>query len=232
MRKIVFLFFVFTCFTGHEIMSQNNPIDHRFKGKEKALVKFLSENLTYPAAAVENKIIGYSISGITITPKGNISDIFIINPVHEEIDEDILRVLKMTKRKWLKCDTTTTNQTFYIPIAYNITTIGNSPEVFDPVNRRFNFTEPIVLNATIFSDALPESNEDIAQKLAQFIFEENYPQALESINELIRRNPFNKDFYQIRIMIHTKLKNNEMVMQNVKKIQNFIPGVSLDELIN
>jgi hypothetical protein len=60
---------------------------------------------------------------------------------------------------------------------------------------------------------------------------EDYAEALKCISELIKRNPFNKELYQIRISIHQRLNKNELIMQDLIKMQNFIPGVSLDELI-
>ena len=139
----------------------------------------------------------------------------------------------MTKNKWLKCDTISTNQTFYIPIVYVITTLGEAPVFDNPVNEKFNFIEPIVLTAGVWeSEKLPETNESIATKIVDALKENEYKEAIRYIDESLRRNPFNKKLYQLRMSINGNLNYKDLIIKDIQKMQNFIPGVSLDELIN
>jgi hypothetical protein len=109
----------------------------------------------------------------------------------------------MTKNKWLKCDTILTNQTFYIPIVYIITTLGEAPVFSNPVNDKFNFIEPIVLTAGVWeSEKLPETNESIATKIGDALKKNEYNEVIRYIDEYIRRNPFNKELYQLRMSIN------------------------------
>ncbi len=57
-----------------------------------------------------------------------------------------------------------------------------------------------------------------------------YRIAVENVDELIRRNPFSKELYQFRISMNHKLNKNDLILEDTRKIQNFIPGVSLDKL--
>ena len=213
--------------------AQGKAIDIRYKGGSLELGNFLAQNLKYPVLSQENRTVGYSITSITITPEGKISEVSSINPIDNFIDEDIKRVIKMTQNKWLKSDSISTNQTFYIQIVYIIGLYGNTPTINDPVKNNFNFMEPVVLMASVFkNEFLPDSDEYIATRYSECMKNGDYAEALKCVTELIKRNPFNKKLYQSRISINNIQKRNDLIIQDVQKMQNFIPGVTLDELIN
>ena len=233
MRIIFLLCFVFINLTGNYSYAQEEVIDIRYKGTKLELIKLLTKNLRYPSLSQKYKSSGYSITGITITPEGRISEISTINSIDESIDENIYSALQKTKNNWLKCDTTFTNQTFYIQIIYNITTRGKRPVFNAPIIDKYNFIKPIVLTAEVWKkEYLPETAEHIATKVGEELKKNEYSEALSNINELIRRNPFKKELYQLRMSINKKLNKKKMILKDVQKVQNFIPGVSLDELLN
>lgn len=233
MRTISLWIFVFLNLTGNFLIAQEKLINARYKGKEIGLRNLIMENLRYPAKSTEAKSIGYSITSITITPEGKIFEISTINPIDESIEKDIYRVLQMSKNKWLKCDTISTNQTFYIQIVYVIVTLGESPVFNSPVSDKYNFIEPVVLTAGVWKqEYLPETDESIATKIGIELKKNEYSEALRYIDESIRRNPFNKELYQLRMSINKRLNNNDLIIKDFQKMQNFIPQVSLDELIN
>ena len=231
MRTTFLLIFVFLNLIGNTIIAQEKVINTRFKGEEIGLRTFLGQNLKYPVLSQQDKSIGYSITGITITPEGKIFEISTINPIDESIEKDIYRVLQMTKNKWLKCDTISTNQTFYVQIVY---VLGDSPSINNPAKDQYNFIDLVVLTALGLGNDnyLPESDESIATKLGEALGKNKYGKAQSYIDELIRRNPFNKELYQLRMTNSRKLNKNDLIIKDIQKMQNFIPGVSLDELIN
>lgn len=231
MRSTFLLIFVFLNLIGHHSIAQEKVINTRFKGEEIGLRNFLGQNLKYPVLSQQDKSIGYSITGITITPEGKIFEISTLNRIDESIEKDIYRVLQMTKNKWLKCDTISTNQTFYVQIVY---VLGNTPSINNPVKDKHNFIDLVVLTALGLGNDnyLSESDEAIATKLGEALEKNKYSKAQSYIDELIRRNPFNKELYQLRMTINRKLNKNDLILKDIQKMQNFIPGVSLDELIN
>jgi len=231
MRTTFLLIFVFLNLTGNILIAQDKLVDIRFKGGEIELRKFLAQNLKYPVLSQENKSVGYSITGITITPEGKIFEISTINQIDESIEKDIYRVLQMTKNNWLKCDTISTNQRFYFQIAY---IMENTPSIKISVKDKHNFIDLVVLTSigSIDNNYLPESDESIATKFGEALKRNEYSETLNYINELIKRNPFNKELYQLRMSINRKLSKNDLMIKDLEKIQNFIPGVSLDELLN
>lgn len=233
MRTIYLTIIVFLNLTGGCLYAQQKVIDSRYRGQEARLRKHIASNLRFPSESIENKSVGYSITGITITPEGKISEISTINFIDESIEKDIYRVLRMTKNKWQKCDTISINQTFYIPIVYVIAMLGEAPDFNNPVNDKYNFIEPIVLTAGVWkNENLPESNDSIVTKIEEELKKNDYDEAVKYIDESIRRNPFNKELYQLRMTINRKLNRDNLISKDIQKLQNFIPDVSLDELIN
>ena len=216
----------------YNILAQEKAIDYRFKGGEDGFFKFLSQNIKYPVLSMTNNSTGYSITGITISPEGKIIDISTVIKVDESIEKDIFNVLQMTKNKWLKCDTISINQTFYIQIIYVFKNHEELPE-FVNINAKYNFLDPMIVTSLSWkTENFFDTNKHIATKLGKKLKENDFSEALRCVNELIRRNPLNIELYQVRKSIFGELNMNDFINKDMRKLQNFIPGVSLKELTN
>ena len=66
-----------------------------FPGGETALLKWISNNMTYPQIALENGIQGRVSCQMTIEADGSVTDVEIIRGRDPSIDKEALRVLKM-----------------------------------------------------------------------------------------------------------------------------------------
>ena len=210
-----------------------SPVDLRFKDKEAGLIRFLYQNLKYPENSIKNKSVGYSIAGITITSNGEIKEISTINPIDEAIDRDVYEVLLRTKNKWLKCDTAKTDETFYIQVLYRIRMFGAKQVPWRPLEGIFHFVEPVFVAAEVSKNQeMPAPDDSVVVKLSQSLKSGNNEETIKNIDALIRRNPFKKEVYQLRMTLNKKLKRNDLIIKDLQKLQNFIPGVSLDELAN
>jgi hypothetical protein len=70
----------------------------------------------------------------------------------------------------------------------------------------------------------------LSEKANSSIDNREYEEALPFINELIKRDPFNRDLYKVRIMINIKLNRLELIDQDDNKIIDFAEGYSIDDL--
>lgn len=225
------MFFLFLQLT----FAQNviKPIDCRFKGEEKGFVDFIQKNIVFPEESIINKTIGYSISSISIAPEGTIAGISIVNPIDESIDSEVIRLLKKTKKYWKQNDTIKANQTFYVQIVFICTGSGLDVKIGNPVKNNPYFIEPITITSYAMNqELLPISDDSLAINGSELIRQKKYEEALPIINDLIKRTPFNKELYQYRMMIYSKTNRKQLINEDILKISNFIPGVSLDDLIN
>lgn len=64
-----------------------------FPGGETELLKFISENTTYPEIAKENNIQGRVIVRFCVTAKGGVSQVSILKGVDPELDKEAIRVV-------------------------------------------------------------------------------------------------------------------------------------------
>lgn len=232
-NKIICIVLCF-CLT-YNIFAQNSvkPIEYRFKKGESGLRDFLIKNIHYPYDSRSNGTIGFSISGISITPKGKIDSLYIINPIDELIDNEVLRVLRSSSRFWLKCDTISHDQAFFIQIAFIISGTKPNSSIINPVSYRF-FIEPITVTDINLRDnaVLPQSDELLAIKCIVSVSSGRYNEALSFVNDLIKRNPFKKELYQYRITIRKKMDRQDLIDADIQKISSFANGLSLEEILN
>jgi len=66
----------------------------KFMGGDSELMRFLSSNLRYPPAAIENEIEGRVIVKFVVGKTGNISDIQILKGIDPSCDKEAVRVVK------------------------------------------------------------------------------------------------------------------------------------------
>ena len=240
--KTYFLFLLISISMSGSLYSQKfkKPINYRFKGGEMGYISFFSKSIHFPETAILNGTIANSITKIKENPEGEIIEISIINPIDSSIDNEVLRVIDSSKIFWKKCDSIKHDQVFYIQIAFSLP--GFKPNLCKPKSQAIInlFPEPII--AGIPQSLLPtlskendskkpiEKSEELAKRLDSNLNNEKFQDALPLLNELIKRDPFNRDLYKVRIMINIRLNRPELVNQDDNKIFDFAEGFSLDEL--
>lgn len=79
-----------------------------------------------------------------------------MNSVDEQIDKEIFRVLRNTRKNWLPDDTITKNQNFYVQVVFMISEDRPNYRQTNPVHRT-SFLEPVVIKA-MKNDLIPETD--------------------------------------------------------------------------
>lgn len=228
-RIMILLLFIFSDLLN--VSGQVKQIELRYKEKEHGFLKYLSKNLKYPDESATNKVTGYSVTGITITPQGEIKNINIINSLDKNIDDQITTALSKTKGKWIKSDSIKTDETFYVQVIYRIESSDAAPSQDPPLKDIFNFIEPITVTSKASKEEGIETSESIGTKIAECLKSNKSDESIKYIDELIRRNPFNKNLYQLKASINKKLGRNDIAEKDLQKLQNFIPGVPLEDFL-
>jgi hypothetical protein len=225
---LILIAFIFLTAQNNYSQSNKKPIDYRFEENELGLRQFIQNNIIFPESSIIKGTVGFSISCISVTPEGKIDQIYILNPIDKAIDSEMIRVLKLSKNRWKASDTIISNQAFYIQVAF---ILGEANVVYPAIKNPF-FIDPLIITAYSNTQTRPPVTDEIlTKKSSDLIGAEKFKQALPYINDLIKRYPFNKDLYQYRISIYKKINRNELIESDIQKISNFIPGVSLDDLL-
>lgn len=72
----------------------------QFKGGYKGYSKFINENMKYPPYAIENGIQGTVYLSFVLNPEGKMEDITLLRGVSKGLDEEAIRLLKLTEGLW------------------------------------------------------------------------------------------------------------------------------------
>jgi hypothetical protein len=195
----------------------------------------LAQTLQYPAASLAKNTIGLSVSRITIDSLGKVENVVIINSLDRDIDLAVVEALEITSFSWLKSDTTRTGNTFYVQIAFYID-FGPRDFFFKSAFPENNlFINPVAIIASPQFETkvlLPRDDEYLKNDCLDEINTADNNKALKSVNELIRRYPYSKQLYELRILIARKLNNQALVEHDVRMISDFAEGLSLDQLLD
>jgi len=69
-----------------------------FPGGEPALLKYIADNIIYPAIAIDNGFSGRVFCEFVVNADGSVSDVAIVRPLNQYLDKEALRVLKTLPR--------------------------------------------------------------------------------------------------------------------------------------
>lgn len=69
-----------------------------FRGGNDALVKYLHDNIKYPPEAVKDSIQGRVVVQLLIERNGEVAEVQVVRPVHELLDNEVVRVCKSLPR--------------------------------------------------------------------------------------------------------------------------------------
>jgi hypothetical protein len=208
------------------------PIDYRFSGGSEGFTSFFTNSIKLSDSLC--CVVGNLITRISISPEGDITKIDIVNPIDSITDSEMIRVIKLSEKQWKKCDTITHNEIFYIQAV--ISTSNYIPNYYHPLSERFKrfFLEPIIIvryDNYHQSNFISIKNQTILDSMNILLDRNEYEESLPFINELIRRDPFNRDLYKVRIMINYNLDRKEQVLSDDNKLIDFAEGYSLDDIL-
>ncbi len=65
-----------------------------YPGGEEAMEKFITENMQYPAPAIENGVEGVVTLHVTINPDGTVGAIKIVRMIDPDLEQEAIRIVK------------------------------------------------------------------------------------------------------------------------------------------
>ncbi len=192
---------------------------HRFDGGAIAFYEFLQTYLYYPNPALRKKRMGTCIAVFTITPQGKLDHIEIINSLDRSIDTQIVSTLKRTNGLWLPASDkeAAEEMILFLPFTY----------VINEFNFLQNFEKPYYLRKEIVVKAIDvnaslKQDQYYATQANSHYQNKQYAASLEYLDELIRRNPYNKELYLMRGNALYQTGEKKKACQDFSLIQNFL----------
>jgi len=238
MKKILLLIpFLALCLIS-ETCSQTpgSPFEYRFKDGFNGFLKFVYENsIMFPEKSRSINSFGLSVVKVTVSPGATIEQVEIINSIDPAIDEMLSKLLKKSSGLWIKNDTILKSQNFFLQFAFVYFEVQKDFLDNSALPTYKMFVEPVVLTTSqVSSNSKNRIRDDdfLIKQSAGMIGKGDFTNALLPVNELIKRYPYSREFYQLRIVICKNLGDTVMIQKDIKKMNDFADGLPLDDLFN
>lgn len=92
-----------------------------FPGGIAALMKFITDNIRYPANAVDDKVQGRVVVGFIVRADGKVCNPYVERPVESRLDKEALRLVKSMPR-WTpgRQDGKAVNVRYLVPVSFRL----------------------------------------------------------------------------------------------------------------
>ncbi|MGD1891034.1 MAG: TonB family protein [Cyclobacteriaceae bacterium] len=197
--------------------------EHRVKGGADAFYKLTQNTLRYPGDVHRDGIMGTAIVSFVLTPDGEITDIKIVNSLGQDIDALITSGVSRTKELWRPDSSQMNDYILYLPVIY----IYNDIPFQQTVHQAdFLLREIKLLNfgETRSHRVRVKIREDhfLYERAITHFHDRKYKKAIPHLDELIRRDPFNKDYYMMRAFSRYQLGNKSDACLDYQKIRTLL----------
>ena len=207
MRMKRFLSLVMMMLVGYAVFGQTTAaesrkkllkkqLDYRFKGGTYTFENLFYKNIEYPDIAIDNCVQGVVIVSFDVSCDGKMSMISIKNPLHYGLDEEIKKFFASIEDKWNHCKDSKYEH-FEIPIQFRLEgTEMNSDDalfVFEGKNPGY----------------ICRGDSYFLAKAKKYLDKGNGKSAMEYLNILIQRDPYNMDYYEMKKQAITMLKKKK-----------------------
>lgn len=172
----------------NRILKENNRIiktmlDYRYKGGSGAFERDFFYHVDYNKISRQSCTVGTTIMQFEVYCDGSLGEFNIINPLNDYISSQLQKFFLMTKGNWNECQNTD-YEYFEIPIVFTIEGLE---------------TEAIGFITNIDDEiGYPCKCDDYFHKEFQKYKDKKPKKALQAIEELIRRNPYNESYIEER----------------------------------
>lgn len=159
-------------------------LDYRFKGGAGAFESELLKHVSYTPEALNNCVIGTVILSFTVDCDNKIGDLRMRNPLHFGLNEKLQAFFKATEGQWNTCKDDRYTK-FEIPVLF---TIGK--------------TETSAKGFVIIEGESPglrcKSDAYYMEQFEKWRNKGKVKRAIESLDMLIRRDPYNQSYFDLK----------------------------------
>jgi hypothetical protein len=206
MKKLilVILFIVLTGISNYSMSQGENSIsqarkdnliellNYRFKGGYYTFEKIFQLSVEYPPMATANCIMGIAIVSVKVNCEGVVGDLKIKTPLGYGIDNEISAFFTKTEGHWNTCRDEKYTK-FEIPIQFKLKGCVTNNE------------DGLLVIEASNPGYLCNDDQYYIDKLEKYISKGKNKKALQYLGIMIRRDPYNTDYYDMR----NKILNGE-----------------------
>ena len=179
------------------LLKENNRIiktmlDYRYKGGSGAFERDFFIYVDYNQISRQSCTIGTTIMQFTVGCDGELGEFNIINPLNDYINSQLNKFFLMTKGNWNECQNSD-YEYFEIPILFTIDGLGT-----EAIGFITNYAE---------KEGVPCKCDDYFHEVFEKHKEKKPKKALQAIDELIKRNPYNENYIEERKKLIERIEN-------------------------
>lgn len=159
-------------------------LDYRFKGGSGEFERVFFSTVTYPENAKNNCIIGTTILSFTVSCDNELGNFSLRNPLHYGLNEELQKFLSATTGMWNTCHDDKYTK-FEVPVFFNLKGTETGAKGF----------------LTLEEENPGFSCKDDSYYMQQFERlrdKKKVNKALKMLDQLIRRDPYNTSFYDMK----------------------------------
>ena len=178
-------------------------MDYRFKGGLYTFENLFYKTVKYPEIATNYCIQGIIIVSFDVTCDGKMSMITIKNPLHYGIDEEVKKFFGTLEGKWNNCHESKYEH-FEIPIQFKLE------------GTQMNSNDGLIVFEGKNPGYICHGDDYYLEKAKKYMNKGNGKSAIEYINTLIKRDPYNTEYYEMKKEVITKI-NEKKAKKNKHK---------------
>ena len=160
-------------------------LDYRFKGGFYGFERIFLKTVEYPDIALGNCIMGIVIVAFEVDCEGEIREIKLQNILQFGIEKQITNFFDNTIGQWNKCDDDRYTR-FNVPIQFRITGVET------------NFSDGLLIIEDKMVGVMCYDDSYYIEKSQKLLDKEKGKKALEFIDVLIKRNPYNHEYAEMK----------------------------------
>lgn len=161
-------------------------LNYRYKGGFYTLEKHFNNSVSFPEVAKYNCGVGICIASVYVDCEGVIQKVSIKNPLRLGIDDEVSNFFNSTAGNWNPCNDERYTK-FDIPIQFTLT------------GTETNSTDALLIHEAEGVPGKPcEGDDYYLQRAEKLLKKKNGKKAMQHINVLIRRNPFNNHYHELK----------------------------------
>ncbi len=199
-----------------------DTLDHfpvyRVENGAPTFYRQISETLKYPRSARQRGTIGTAVVSFLLSPSGAISDFNIVNSIGETIDQEIIEAFQETADLWLPDCLEENNYILFFPVIFLIDEI-----TFTQTKHEAGFMlEKIMVTGYSGGGRNFKDDKHYSDKAIELYQKKDYKKAIQPLDELIRRNPFNEELYKMRGYCRYANNDRSGACEDYQKIQTLL----------
>jgi len=224
-KKFELLLILFLVLTRTFSQELNSNELYRFShGDYSSFREYMQRNVYFPPEAFNRT--GVLLAGFILSNKGEIVNVFTLNSLTSAIDNQILDLIESTSGFWKAKpvqEQPNKNSIVIIPIVF---CLKNTEFVVNAENIKLRLEDKIEFTVMAGQEQMTASSYTKTKKLLksvnELIFKGKYEKANEVVNELLRRDPLNTEYYSKLIEIETKLGNIDKACKNLQFVKAYL----------